>query len=277
MEKIQVLEKEIEVKEYKGVRVVTVWDIAELHNKEVREVNQQFKRNFNKFEEHKDYFQIEKSKFFESFCVIQKFIPNNVKYIALFTERGYLKLSKTFNDDISWKVQDILVDSYFKLKEIVNNFKTPKNYIEALEFLVKSEKEKEQLKIQNKEQQKSLEQKDNRIEKMLPKEDYYDRVVDIKESIGIGKVAKTINFVDYEKKDIGRNKLFKILKENSILDNYNTPYQRYINSGYFEVKQSFNKHNGSLLYTTLVTPKGIDYIIKLLRKLNYKEKDNEKM
>lgn len=277
MGKIQVLEKEIEIKEYRGVRVVTVWDIAELHDKEVKAINQQFKRNFSRFEENKDYFQIEKEKFSESISVTQKFIPNNVKYVALFTERGYLKLSKTFNDDISWKVQDILVDSYFKLKEIVNNFRTPKNYIEALEFLIESEKEKEQLKIQNKEHQKALKQKDNRIEEMLPKEDYYDRVIDIKESVGIGKVAKTINFVDYEKKDIGRNKLFKILKENSILDSYNIPYQRYINSGYFEVKQSFNKHNGSLLYTTLVTPKGINYIIKLLRKLNYKEKDNEKM
>ena len=36
----------------------------------------------------------------------------------LFTERGYLKLTKTFNDDFSWKVQDILVDEYFNMKKL---------------------------------------------------------------------------------------------------------------------------------------------------------------
>ena len=65
-----------------------------------------------------DYFIISVKEFSESQAVILNFIPNNVKDIKIFTERGYLKLVKSFTDDLSWEVQDILVDSYFKLKQV---------------------------------------------------------------------------------------------------------------------------------------------------------------
>ena len=58
-----------------------------------------------------------KDEFSESFKRIQKFIPNNVKEIILFTESGYLMLVKTFDDELSWKIQRQLIKSYFKLVE----------------------------------------------------------------------------------------------------------------------------------------------------------------
>lgn len=70
---------------------------------------------------------------------------------------------------------------------------------------------------------------------------------------------------------IGRNILFNILRDNNVLDKHNQPYQKYINQGYFEVKQTFNSFTEEPFYTTLVTSKGIDYIFKLLRKLGYGE------
>jgi len=108
---------ELGIKEHKKERVVTAWDIADVHEKQVYHVNEVFRNNIDKFQENKDYFKISSKEFLASFKTIQK-IPNNVKEIFLFTERGYLKLTKAFNDDLSWKVQDLLVDSYFKLKEL---------------------------------------------------------------------------------------------------------------------------------------------------------------
>ena len=108
---------ELGIKEYKKERVVTAWDIADVHEKQVYHVNEVFKNNIDKFQENRDYFKISSKEFLASFKTIQK-IPNNVKEIFLFTERGYLKLTKVFNDDLSWKIQDLLVDNYFKLKEI---------------------------------------------------------------------------------------------------------------------------------------------------------------
>lgn len=44
-EKIDVLGKYITIKEWEGMRVITAYDIAYLHDKEVKKVNQQFTRN----------------------------------------------------------------------------------------------------------------------------------------------------------------------------------------------------------------------------------------
>lgn len=96
--------KRIEVKEYKGERVVTVYDISELHGREVKKINQQFKRNKEKFVEEKDYFQLKRSElnkkhFFISFS---KFSNNKFEYI--FTASGYLKLIKTFENNLEYKI-----------------------------------------------------------------------------------------------------------------------------------------------------------------------------
>ena len=96
--------KRIEVKEYKGKRVVTVYDISELYEREVKKINQQFKRNKEKFVEEKDYFQLKRSElnkkhFFISFS---KFSNNKFEYI--FTASGYLKLIKTFENNLEYKI-----------------------------------------------------------------------------------------------------------------------------------------------------------------------------
>lgn len=118
MNLVKIGNKGLTIKEWNNQRVVTSWDIAELHEREVREINQQFTRNKDKFELGKDYFLVNKNKISESRIVIQDFIPNNIKKIVLYTERGYLKLTKTFTDELSWRIQDMLADSYFALKRI---------------------------------------------------------------------------------------------------------------------------------------------------------------
>ena len=115
---ITINNKEIKVKEYNGERVITAWDIANLHEREISKINENFKYNINRFTKNKDYYVLKRSEFSESDFPIQDFIPNNVKEIILFTQLGYLLLTKTFTDDLSWKIQSILIESYFKLKEL---------------------------------------------------------------------------------------------------------------------------------------------------------------
>lgn len=58
--------------------------------------------------------------------------------------------------------------------------------------------------------------------------------------------------------NIGRNRLFEILRKNKILMERNIPYQQYVDRGYFLVKESIvDKGNTTgIIQTTLVTPKG---------------------
>ena len=113
-------------------------------------------------------------------------------------------------------------------------------------------------------------QKQEIIEVQQPKVEYYDKVTNSKKATGMSEVAKLLKF-KIKNRPVGRNTLFEILRNNDILDRYNQPYQRFINQGYFEVRQTFNSYTGEPYYTTLVTSKGIEYIFKLLRKLGYEE------
>ena len=71
----------------------------------------------------------------------------------------------------------------------------------------------------------------------------------------MGKLAKLLND---EHIKIGRNKLFQWLREQKILMKSNIPYQRYIDSGYFQVKESTFKtpYGEKTAQTTYVTGKG---------------------
>lgn len=91
------------------------------------------------------------------------------------------------------------------------------------------------------------------------------------------QVANTENLIDMnvmaklaieENIPIGRNRLFRWLRKNKILMLGNLPYQRYIDRGYFVVKESVFD-TGSMTKTyqqTFVTGKGQQYIISRLKK-----------
>ena len=111
--------KRIERKEYNGVPILTSWDIAEIHGKKTKRINEQFKRNYKRFEEGADYFWVTREYFSEPPRATLKNIPNNIKQIPVYTRRGYIKLTKTFSDDLSWKIQDILIDVYFNTEKFI--------------------------------------------------------------------------------------------------------------------------------------------------------------
>lgn len=249
-----VLTERISIKEYKGQRVVTSWDIARVHKREPREINQQFIRLRNKMEENKHYYSIKnvlENK--ESLTVIlgevlYKSLPFNVKEIILFTQKGYLFLNKNFTDDLSYRVQEILIDDYFTLKEIVESqsrFKLPTTYAEALRELATVVEEKEKLEIENKE--------------MKPKVDFADAfLLNAKKDISMGEFAKLTE----KEFGIGRNKMFELLRNLGILMKNNLPYQQYMK--YFTITEGTK--NGKDYLTTLIKVEGQAYLLKRLKK-----------
>jgi len=93
-----------------------------------------------------------------------------------------------------------------------------------------------------------------------PKAEAYDTFMDGSNLQTMNDVAKCLG--------IGRNKLFKFLREHKIMRANNTPYQEYIDRGYFEVKEKPIQMGDSVINyaQTFVTAKGVDYIRKLLDK-----------
>lgn len=146
---------EIETKEYKGQRVITSYDVAKLHEREVNDVTKNFNNNRDKFILNEDYFLINKNDISERKISVQEFIPNNVKEIPIFTESGYLMLVKSFTDDLSWKIQRMLVKSYFI---VTTGQMQPKQLtkIEALQMALETELENEKLRIENEAQREII-------------------------------------------------------------------------------------------------------------------------
>jgi anti-repressor protein len=96
------------------------------------------------------------------------------------------------------------------------------------------------------------------IGEMKPKAEQYDKFISGDNYQAMNIVAKALG--------IGRNKLFRLLRDRRILMNNNTPYQQYIDAGYFVVKEKPIQMGGDVINKpqTYVTAKGVDWLSRLL-------------
>lgn len=110
MNEVKIVGKPISVKEWHGQRVVTFKDIDTVHGRVDGTARRNFNKNKNHFIEGEDWYKIQ---------------PNEIRTVGIsspnggivLTETGYLMLAKSFTDDLAWKVQRQLVNSYFRFKE----------------------------------------------------------------------------------------------------------------------------------------------------------------
>ena len=112
-------EKFIEIKEYKGQRVVTFKDIDTLHQRPTGTARKRFNDNKEHFIEGVDFFKICASEIRTH--KIMDISPKAREDIIFLTESGYLMVVKSFTDDLAWKVQRQLVNSYFRAKQLQHN------------------------------------------------------------------------------------------------------------------------------------------------------------
>lgn len=112
---------------------------------------------------------------------------------------------------------------------------------------------------------KTISQLKLQIEEQKPLVEFANKVSDSSNLIDMGKMAKLLKDEDIK---IGRNRLFEWLRKKEILMKNNMPYQRYIESGYFQVKESTYEtpYGTKTQQTTYVTGKGQIYITEKLRK-----------
>ena len=115
---VKIEDTEMQIREYGGQRVVTFKDIDMVHKRPDGTSKNAFKRNKKHLVENEDYV-ILKPKVHETYFR-NIVVPN--RGITVLTESGYLLLVKVFDDELAWKVQRQLVNSYFRLKEIDGQF-----------------------------------------------------------------------------------------------------------------------------------------------------------
>ena len=114
-EVITIENTEMQIKEYKGQRVVTFKDIDTVHNRKDGTAYRNFRSNKKHFIEGEDFIRVCVDEIRR--CKIMDISAKARADITLITESGYLMLVKSFTDDLSWNVQRQLVNAYFRAKE----------------------------------------------------------------------------------------------------------------------------------------------------------------
>lgn len=98
-------------------------------------------------------------------------------------------------------------------------------------------------------------QKDAKIAKLQPKADFADAAFITDDKVDIGMAAKIL------KLGFGRNTLFQKLRQVGVFfSNRNEPKQRFVNAGYFEMKEKFierNSHPGFVVTKNSCHAKGV--------------------
>ena len=97
------------------------------------------------------------------------------------------------------------------------------------------------------------------VEEDAPKVECYNALMDSNDCLDFSHFAKSVG--------VGRNILFRNLREMGVLMSDNLPYQEYMDRGYFRVVEGTYNNGGynKIYQRTLITPKGQDYIQKRIR------------
>ena len=107
------------------------------------------------------------------------------------------------------------------------------------------------------------EERQRLLEQQKPKVEFAETVERSDGTLTMGEFAKLLP----KEWKIGRNKLFKWLRDNKYLMKDNVPYQRYVNEGLFEVIETVNEYDSQdyINLLTLITGKGQLYVTGKLK------------
>lgn len=114
------------------------------------------------------------------------------------------------------------------------------------------------------ERDRIIAQQKEKIEEQKPLVDFAVHVSQTKDTIDMDEMAKIARD---EHIDIGRNRLIKWMKDKKILKDNRTPYQTFIERGYFEVVevQKETTYGTRVFPKTVITGKGQIWVIEKLR------------
>lgn len=126
-EVVRIKNHELQVKEYKGQRVVTFKDIDECHERPEGTARKRFNDNKKHFIEGVDYFVISEPSVLRTLGIKRPQGGTPDKSI-LVSESGYFMITKPMKDDLAWEVQRMLVNTYFQ--------KQPENHADPDKLMI---------------------------------------------------------------------------------------------------------------------------------------------
>ncbi|WP_291653951.1 ORF6C domain-containing protein [Clostridium sp.] len=103
----------------KGKKAMLAKEIAEIHGRELKFINQNINRNIKRFTEGLDIVDLKGTQFEVTLSNHGIYTQNSINAsnnIYLLSEIGYSKLLKILEDDVAWEQYEKLVDGYFNMR-----------------------------------------------------------------------------------------------------------------------------------------------------------------
>lgn len=266
--------------------IFTIWQVSELLNMKTKDVMENFNYNNDngRFVKDLDYKDLKVGvgnsdsgikENLKAYYHINKL--NATKQWIIFSQSGLMKIIKTSTTDEAWKLYEDFIEDYFKTKaelivaektieENSNTLVDTKKMLLGSIFLEKDDSNRMELMCQVEkindqliENAKTL-AKEETIEKFKDIVTIADKFTNSKKCYDIGLFAKILDIPN-----MGRNKLYKWMREEKILQNNNAPYQNMMDK--FKVIEVEN--NGYSCTKTLIKGEGIKFIVNRLIKNGY--------
>ena len=105
-------------------RIITAKEVANIHEVELKTINQSIKRliDKNRIKVGVHYIDLLSNENFKVTASDLGLITSNgQKNCFVLSERGYASLIKYMDDDESWDVMDKLIDEYFRMREVIKS------------------------------------------------------------------------------------------------------------------------------------------------------------
>lgn len=176
-------------------KAMLVKDVAHIHGKEVRVINQNIERNRKRFKDGIDILDM-KSAITQSDSEITEYgftqnAWNASKSIYLLSERGYAKLLKILEDDTAWELYDKLVDCYFGMRQAIKEGTTENLKAKRLEIMNENAKTR---------QAQFLYKLSQQVDSDVQKQNLYAEAVEI---ITGKKLIPVLNRKEYSAQQVG--------------------------------------------------------------------------
>lgn len=177
-----------------------------------------------------------------------------------------LYIATKFNDEARAK----LIKRWKELEEQHQKPSVPQTYLEALKSLVKAEEEKQQLALENKQQQATIltiskenMELGNKITEMLPKVSYYDKILQSNATMTVTQIAQ-----DYGMSAMKLNKELEAMKIQHKVRGQWILYGKFLTGGYVhsravDILRSDGRHD--VKYNTERTTKGRIFLYESLK------------
>lgn len=241
-------------------KVILVKTVSEIHEMEVKHINELINNNIDEFEFGVDILDLKGSECFKVITTdLGIKVSNRTKNFYLLSEQGYMTLVMLMRTDKAKEIRKQLRREYFAMREIINSneqlkaqllLKLYNGGIDAVNAA------NELAKIESAEVAKPL---NDKIEKMTPAVETLNTLINKESCWSVEVFSKVLNI-----SGMGRNNMFKWMRDKEILKYNNIPYQKY--AKYFEVTPVYIARTGQTKLMAKINHKGIIYLHKRLVK-----------